>query len=144
MTRTAYTYYEKKLEREQEAEMIRDAELQIRMLEVAVEAYRIDTGAFPLTLDELVSDPGRIDKSSIVPKWRGPYCVRIPKDPWGQEYGYDRIERGNFIVINFDIYSKGKDGISGTADDINSWKMRKERDKERLEREIYFHPLGSE
>ena len=50
--------------------------------------------------------------------WNGPYLVRVPQDPWGNEY-----------VLKFEtnelkgVYSFGLDGIDnkGEYDDISSW-----------------------
>ena len=43
----------------------------------------------------------------------------LPKDPWGHDYVY--LCPGKHNPNGFDIYSKGKDGIDGTADDMGNW-----------------------
>lgn len=51
-----------------------------RRLEGAVELYRLDTGIFPSSLDDLIYS------SSEVHGWRGPYIDKIPTQPNGQPY----------------------------------------------------------
>jgi general secretion pathway protein G len=60
---------------------VQTAQTQIRMLETAINTFRIDTGRFPQTLDEL--------RKSDHPRWDGPYLPKeIPLDPWGNPYVY--------------------------------------------------------
>lgn len=49
-------------------------------LEGAVELYRLDTGAFPSSLDDLLYSP------SEVKGWRGPYVDKIPTQQDGRSY----------------------------------------------------------
>ena len=44
----------------------------------------------------------------------------LPKDPWGHEYVY--VCPGKHNPNGYDLYSKGKDGIDGTADDQGNWR----------------------
>ncbi len=91
---------------------IRTASADINSFVAGFESYKKDVGKYPDGLEEL-------DKS-IVPNWRGPYC-NVLVDPWTNLY---------FVSVpgkhgEFDIWSSGPDGISGTADDINSWNIAK-------------------
>lgn len=43
----------------------------------------------------------------------------VPKDPWGNEYVYERPGRHN--AKSYDLYSPGANGIPGDADDIGNW-----------------------
>jgi len=54
-----------------------------------------------------------------VPERRKPLMRSISLDPWGNEYVY--IHPGDHNHENFDISSKGPDGVLGTEDDINNW-----------------------
>ena len=86
---------------------------QIKTFEMSIDLYQMDTGDFPESLNDIVKDTGD-------PNWKGPYLRQrtIPKDPWRQEYVYNRTgTRG----INYDLYSVGKDGVEGTDDDIANW-----------------------
>lgn len=70
----------------------------------ALELYEIDNGKFPESLSVLV----------------GKYLKKDPKDPWGNPYNYK--SPGDHNQDSYDIYSKGKDGMEGTEDDITNWK----------------------
>ncbi|MFW5883080.1 MAG: type II secretion system major pseudopilin GspG [Verrucomicrobiota bacterium] len=79
--------------------------------------YRVDTGGFPTTeqgLQALVSAP------SSGGRWEGPYMKEVPKDPWGEPYQYRFPGQKN--PGSYDLWSKGPDRQSGTADDIGNWK----------------------
>lgn len=49
-------------------------------LEGAVELYRLDTGIFPSSLDDLLYPPSNLKG------WRGPYIEKIPTQPDGRSY----------------------------------------------------------
>ncbi|MBL0729592.1 type II secretion system major pseudopilin GspG [Piscinibacter sp. HJYY11] len=88
------------------------AKAQIESLARAVDAYRIDTGHFPLQtngLRALVSRPQGEEK------WNGPYLQKaVPPDPWGRDYVYV-VPGAN--GADFELISLGKDGLPGGADD---------------------------
>lgn len=76
------------------------AKAQLEMLSTAIEAFRLDIGRYPNSLDELINGND--------PKWRGPYLAKkqIPKDPWGKDYQYKYPgDHGSY-----DLYSFGPDG----------------------------------
>lgn len=86
---------------------IQTAETQIRMLETAIQTFRIDTGRFPETLDEL--------RRSEHPRWDGPYLPRdVPMDPWGNPYQY---EVPGTEERPFDLISYGPTGQPGGEGD---------------------------
>jgi general secretion pathway protein G len=94
------------------------AKAQIDALGKALDAYRLDVGAYPSTeerLDALVSRPQN------QPRWNGPYLQkRVPLDPWERPYQYRSPgEHGDYDLVSF-----GKDGQPGGAGenaDITSW-----------------------
>jgi general secretion pathway protein G len=43
---------------------------------------------------------------------------KLPPDPWGADYGY-RFP-GKKVASDFEMFSKGKDGMENTADDLSS------------------------
>jgi general secretion pathway protein G len=51
--------------------------------------------------------------------WNGPYLDDVPKDPWGQPYVY--VYPGRHNANGYDLYSIGRDGQDGTADDVGNW-----------------------
>ncbi|HAH20305.1 MAG TPA: type II secretion system protein GspG [Candidatus Omnitrophica bacterium] len=70
----------------------------------ALELYEIDNGKFPESLSVLV----------------GKYLKKDPKDPWSNSYNYK--SPGDHNQDSYDLYSKGRDGMEGTEDDITNWK----------------------
>lgn len=66
------------------------AEQQIRIFEIALESYALDTGQFPTAeqgLDALVTVPVL---APVPATWRGPYLRgAVPTDPWGEMYRYE-------------------------------------------------------
>ncbi|MFA5148257.1 MAG: type II secretion system major pseudopilin GspG [Candidatus Omnitrophota bacterium] len=86
----------------------------------ALKLYELDNGNYPTTeqgLNALLSKPS----SSPVPNnWNGPYLEKTPVDPWKNQYQYKCP--GSHNASGYDVWSNGKDGIEGTADDVNSWK----------------------
>ncbi|MGV6816489.1 MAG: type II secretion system major pseudopilin GspG [Thiotrichales bacterium] len=99
------------------------AKQDIRVLETALNAYRLDNFQYPTTdqgLDALVEKP----TSAPEPRnWKaGGYIVRLPVDPWGTPYQY--LSPGENGEI--DIYSLGADGQpggEGIAADIGNWDL---------------------
>ncbi len=91
----------------QQAGAQRDAALsQISSLETALDAYRLDVGEYPDSLEGLVeNDSGRAS-------WNGPYLRReVPQDPWGNDYIYEADGR------SFTLMSYGPDGERGGEGD---------------------------
>jgi general secretion pathway protein G len=91
----------------QQAGAQRDAALsQISSLEAALDAYRLDVGEYPDSLEGLIeNDSGRA-------VWNGPYLRReVPMDPWGNEYIYESEGR------SFTLVSYGPDGERGGEGD---------------------------
>ena len=83
------------------------AKAQISMLGTALDAFRLDVGAYPSTehgLDALRKNPGQ------GAAWDGPYLSKdVPKDPWGRPYVY----RSPGDHGDYDLYSLGADGQEG-------------------------------
>ena len=88
-------------------------------MKTSLTTYRIHMGSYPSTsegLQALVTAPG--SKSE---KWAGPYVEggKIPLDHWGEPYQYAYPGQRN--KDSYDLWSKGPDRQSGTADDIGNW-----------------------
>ena len=118
---------------------------QIGMFQAALERYAIDMNTFPSKeqgLQALITEPsadslggeGDLGGEDVAlegeeggsetggSNWDGPYLKadRIPKDPWGNSYGYEFPATHNKQGIP-DIWSFGPDGQENTEDDITSW-----------------------
>jgi general secretion pathway protein G len=99
------------------------AKSQIEMLGTALDAYRLDNGAYPNTQQGLVA---LWEKPSVdaPPNWRAPYLRKpVPLDPWGRPYVY--LFPGQQNPQGYDLVSYGADGKPGGQGDdadISSWK----------------------
>ena len=99
------------------------AKSQIEMVGAALDAYRLDNGAYPTTQQGL----GALwDKPTVDPpaNWRGPYLRKpVPGDPWGRAYLY--LFPGEQNPQGYDLLSYGGDGKpggDGEDADVASWK----------------------
>jgi len=84
----------------------------------ALKMYEMDLGTFPSTQEGL----GALMKApSSAPEgqWDGPYLDKESfKDGWQRDLKYKfPPEKGQY----FDLYSVGRDGVEGNADDVNNW-----------------------
>lgn len=89
--------------------------------------YRMHMGDYPSTADglqALITQPGSKGSS-----WRGPYITesKVPLDPWNEPYQYAYPGQRN--KGGYDLWSKGPDKQSGTADDIGNWDKSGPADK---------------
>lgn len=86
------------------------AKAQVEMLSSAVQAFMIDMGRYPNSLEELIN--------STESKWRGPYLSKrtLPKDPWGRDYQFKSPGDNG----PFDLYSLGPEGKFGEKS-ITNW-----------------------
>lgn len=89
------------------------AKAQLAAFDKAIEAYRLDLGAYPTSeqgLTVLVVAPNGD------PRWRGPYLKgTIPNDPWGSPYRYRSPGSDG---RDFEVSSLGRDrAVGGTGDD---------------------------
>lgn len=104
---------------EQARASIADADINSNIA-TGLKLYELDNGNYPTTeqgLNALLSKPS----SSPVPNnWNGPYLEKKPVDPWKNQYQYKCP--GSHNSAGYDLWSNGKDGIEGTADDVNNWK----------------------
>ena len=94
------------------------AKAQVDSLSKALDAYRLDVGAYHTTegrLDALVTRPQN------APRWNGPYLQkRVPLDPWDRPYQYRSPgEHGDYDLMSFG--KDGQPGGTGENSDITSW-----------------------
>lgn len=98
------------------------ARAQLKMLDAALETFRMDSARFPTTdqgLEALIIEPA--DARNYQP---GGYLRerRVPDDPWGNPYLYEAPGQNNPHA--YDIWSWGADGEaggSGVDADIGNW-----------------------
>lgn len=73
---------------------------QMKMLQTAMDTYRLDVGHYPDNLGEL--------RSSKEKGWDGPYMPKdIPNDPWGNPYHYQvpGVNGAEYVLMSY-----GRDG----------------------------------
>ena len=88
-----------------------------KSFESALAMYKLSAGSFPTTLqglEALVTKP----VVEPVPRRWSQVMDKLHRDPWGSPYIY-RFP-GKKRSDEFEIGSKGPDGIIGTADDLSS------------------------
>ena len=98
------------------------ARTQMKMLDTAIETYRMDTAKFPATehgLDALINSP-----PDVANYQSGGYLRerRVPADPWGNPYQYEYPGQHN--EHSYDLWSWGADGSpggEGTDMDVGNW-----------------------
>ena len=96
---------------------IATAKTQIKLLDDALQQYKLDVGTYPSDLQGLMEN---IDQSE---KWDGPYIKpRVPLDPWGGEYQYIYPgEHGEFDIYSFG--ADGQEGGEGEYADQTNWEL---------------------
>lgn len=82
-------------------------------------AYRMSMHEYPSTAEGLQAL--HAPPPSKAGTWRGPYGdgAKPPLDPWNEPYQY--VYPGHKNKGSYDLWSKGPDKQSGTADDIGNW-----------------------
>jgi general secretion pathway protein G len=69
-----------------EKSKVQTAKTQMDIFELALDTYRLDVGEYPASLSDLVQGSSE--------RWKGPYLKggKVPKDPWGNEYVYQKLD----------------------------------------------------
>lgn len=91
----------------------------IQTFVAAIDLFKDDVGRYPTTEEGLSI---LIDTSNVVSAKPGGYIKNLGKDPWGREYLYKNP--GSQNKDRFDLWSYGKDGLSGGERldrDIGNW-----------------------
>ncbi len=109
--------YPKVMGRGKEARIIA-TKTQIASFKNALDNFEVDTGDFPKGRNGLMD---LVNQPRDVVGWHGPYMDEIPRDPWNQEYIYERPGKHN--PASFDIYSMGPPGEQMV---IGNWTVRQQ------------------
>ncbi|MCB1773537.1 MAG: type II secretion system major pseudopilin GspG [Gammaproteobacteria bacterium] len=94
----------------------KSAAVQIEKISNAVELFRLETGQYPESLDDLVTRPAGLDR------WNGPYVKKQSRlqDPWGNPLVIEIPgQNGSFDIISYG--GDGRPGGDGDAADITNW-----------------------
>lgn len=89
------------------------AHADISAIKTALDAFEVDNGFYPKSLQDLVVAP------SNAKSWHGPYLDKLPVDPWGNNYVY--YFPGKHNSSSYDLLSVGPDAKEGTEDDVGNW-----------------------
>jgi general secretion pathway protein G len=99
---------------------VNTAKTQIKMLDGALETYRMDNSRFPTTeqgLRALIAPPPEARNQTSYLRER-----QVPADPWGNPYQYEAPGQHNRDA--YDLWSFGADGVpggDGTDADFGNW-----------------------
>ncbi|MBF0424045.1 MAG: type II secretion system major pseudopilin GspG [Magnetococcales bacterium] len=111
------------MDRPDQARMVK-AKQEIRILENALNLYKLDNYVYPSTdqgLEALVKKPRGQPEA---PNWKeGGYIARMPLDPWKRPYQY--LQPGTHGGT-FDLFTYGADGREGGTGinaDIGNWNL---------------------
>jgi len=93
------------------------ARTQIAEIGTSLSMFEVDNGSYPKGGDGLQA---LIASPRDAQNWKGPYLHKnkVPKDPWGNPYVY--VFPGKHNSADYDLYSKGVDGLGGT-NTIANW-----------------------
>jgi general secretion pathway protein G len=100
-----------------DAAKLRQVESDFKSFESALAMYKLNAGSFPTTQQGLKALQDKPSTTPVPRRWVQ-VMSKLPPDPWGAEYGY-RFP-GKKRASDFEMFSKGPDGLEGTPDDLSS------------------------
>jgi general secretion pathway protein G len=98
--------------------------IDLNTIKNAMGQFRLDFDRWPKDEEgvAVLWDKSKLDPEAEPSKWKGPYLQEpMPKDRWGNEWGYRQVSERSNDETKFDLWSFGPDGQEGTEDDLNSW-----------------------
>ena len=104
--------------------------VEFRQIEQALKFFRLDYSRYPTDEEGLAVlwDKERLDPEASQDVWKGYLEAPMPKDRWGNDWGYRQQSEETEDTTKYDLWSFGADGEEGTDDDIASWKVASEED----------------
>ncbi|MEO7099878.1 MAG: type II secretion system major pseudopilin GspG [Luteolibacter sp.] len=100
-----------------DAAKLKQVDADFKSYESALSMYKLNAGSFPTTQQGMKA---LVDKPTTTPvphRWVQ-VMPKITNDPWGAEYLYKFP--GKKRANDFELISRGPDGIENTPDDISS------------------------
>jgi general secretion pathway protein G len=90
----------------------------IQTLSIALDAYSYGAGRYPTTEQGIAVLVDKPTREPVPDRWHR-YLKELPTDAWKRPYKYRYPAQRS--KEPFDIWSVGRDGIDGTADDMGNW-----------------------
>jgi general secretion pathway protein G len=100
-----------------DAAKIRQVEADFKSLGSALEMYKLNAGQYPTTQQGLKALQDKPTSTPVPRRWVQ-VMSKVPTDPWQSPYGY-RFP-GKKRANEFELISKGPDGIENNQDDLSS------------------------
>jgi len=100
-----------------DAAKLRQVEADFKSFESSMAMYKLNAGSFPTTQQGLKALQDKPTSTPVPRRWVQ-VMSKIPADPWGADYGY-RFP-GKKRANDFEMFSKGPDGLENTPDDLSS------------------------
>ena len=100
-----------------DAAKLKQVEADFKSFESALAMYKLNAGQFPTTQQGLKALQDKPSSTPVPRRWVQ-VMSKVNQDPWGSEYGY-RFP-GKKRANEFEIISKGPDGLDNTPDDLSS------------------------
>jgi general secretion pathway protein G len=91
---------------------------ELSTLRLAIEQYQTDTGAYPVTLQDLQTKPA---DQKMAKRWEGPYVDKEVEDGWRHPFAYELKQKGS--KPPYELYSWGKDGEGSTEGHYSVWDL---------------------
>jgi general secretion pathway protein G len=101
-----------------DAAKLRQVEGRLQEFRERAPMYKLNAGNFPTTQQGLKALVEKPSTTAPVPRRWVQVMSKIPDDPWGSPYTY-RFP-GKKRANEFEIISKGPDGLENTPDDLSS------------------------
>jgi len=102
-----------------DASKVKTAEVQVKMLKGALEAFRLDVGRFPTQAEGLLVLNQAPTEARAHAQWHGPYLDQdVPLDPWGNPYIYSLPGTDGQPFALYSLGGDGKRGGEGTDADV--------------------------
>jgi len=100
-----------------DAAKLKQVESDFKSFESALAMYKLNAGSFPTTQQGLKALTEKPTTTPVPRRWVQ-VMTKVNPDPWGAEYGYRYP--GKKRANDFEMISKGPDGLDNTEDDLSS------------------------
>jgi general secretion pathway protein G len=96
---------------------LKQVDADFKSFESALAMYKLNAGSFPSTAQGLKALTEKPTSTPVPRRWVQ-IMTKVNPDPWGASYGYKFP--GKKRANDFEMISKGPDGLDNTPDDLSS------------------------